>query len=111
MRSIVALVALAATTDSASRFQEFVVQKNELPDRRQAEIVWFAKTDAGGRFKFEDLPAGEYFLASPVAWSPSGSSRGANQEVAYAHLTLGAGQQAEITVTRPIAGPVSSTAQ
>jgi hypothetical protein len=91
-----------ATRDAVARFQEYVVEKNELPENRQAQLLWFARTDAAGRFRFDGLPPGDYLLASRTSWSPSGDSSGNRSEVTYARVQLGAGEQANVTVTRRV---------
>ena len=91
-----------ATTIATERFQKYVVEDNELPAQRKAEMVLFTKTDAAGRFHFDQLPAGEYLLASPVRWSPTGKGEDAHTEVPYARVTLGDGARAEVVVTRSI---------
>jgi hypothetical protein len=91
-----------ATRYALGRFQEYVVAKNELPEQRAAELVWFTHTDAAGRFRFQGLPPGDYLLASPLTWSPSGSGADARQEITYARLQLGSGEAAEVTLTRAV---------
>jgi len=92
-----------ATRYALGRFQEYVVDKNELPpNQRGAELVWFTRVDAAGRFRFQGLPPGEYLLASPLTWSPSGNSADARREITYAHLQLGPNEEAEVTVTRAV---------
>ena len=91
-----------ATRYALGRYQEYVVDKNELPEQRAAELVWFTRVDAAGRFRFQDLPPGDYLLASPLTWSPSGNSSDARREITYARLQLGNGEAAEVTVTRPV---------
>ncbi len=91
-----------ATTIATERFQKYVVEDNELPAQRKAELVLFTKTNAAGRFRFEQLPPGEYLIASPVRWSPTGSDDKAHTEIPYARVTLGEGEQVDVVVTRPI---------
>jgi hypothetical protein len=91
-----------ATSIALARFEEYVVRKNELPEQRKAETMWFTRTDAAGRFHFEQLAAGQYLLASQVTWSPTGDPRNARSEVTYARVTVAAGERAEVTVTRAI---------
>jgi len=91
-----------ATRFALGRFQEYVVEKNELPEQRNAELVWFDRTDAAGHFRFQGLPPGDYLLASPLPWSPSGSVADARQEITYARVQLGSGEAADITVTRNV---------
>lgn len=91
-----------ATTIASERFQRYVVEDNELPGQRKAELVLFARTDAAGRFHFDHLPPGEYLLASEVRWSPTGKGEDAHTEVTYARVTLADGGRADVVVTRPV---------
>lgn len=91
-----------ATTIASERFQKHVVEDNELPAQRKAELVLFTRTDAAGRFHFDRLPPGEYLIVSPVRWSPTGKGEDAHTEVPYARVTLGDGVRAEVVVTREI---------
>lgn len=91
-----------ATTIATERFQTYVVEDNELPAQRKAELVLFTRTDASGRFHFDHLPPGEYLIASPVRWSPTGKGEDARTEVPYARVTLGDGARADVVVTREI---------
>jgi hypothetical protein len=90
-----------ATTIARERFEEYVVEDNELPARRKAEMVLFTQTNAAGRFHFENLPPGDYLLASPVRWSATGKGEDAHDAVAYARVHLTDGEHADVVVTRP----------
>lgn len=91
-----------ATTIARERFEEYVVEDNELPARRKAEMVLFTQTNAAGRFHFENLPPGDYLLASAVRWSPTGKGEDAHDAVAYARVHLSDGEHADVVVTRPV---------
>lgn len=91
-----------ATKNTSARFEKYVVQRNELPEHREAEFVLFGRTTASGQFRFEKLPPGNYLLASAVRWSPTGRSDDARFEVPYARVTLADGEDATVVVTRAI---------
>lgn len=84
-----------ATTWANWRLQHFVIEDNEVPEKSQAQLAWLTKTDAQGRFDFTDLPPGQYLLLSQV-FLAGGS------DVAYARVQLGAGEKAEVNVTRVV---------
>jgi len=96
------VVLTPATTIAMERFEEEIVEDNEMPDDRKAELVLFARTDAAGRFRFEKLPPGQYLLASPVRWSPTGRGEDAHFDVPYARVTLADGEHADVVVTRAV---------
>lgn len=96
------VVLTPATTIAKERFEEEIVEDNEMPRERKAELVLFARTDAAGRFRFEALPPGQYLIASPVRWSPTGRGEDAYFDVPYARVTLGDGEQADVVVTRAV---------
>jgi hypothetical protein len=104
--SLDTVVALTpATTIASARFQEYVVEKDEIPEQRKAELILFTHTDSAGQFHFGKLPPGNYLLASPVLWSPTGNTEDAHFEVPYARVTLGPGEAASVVVTRSVNSP------
>ena len=90
-----------ATTLANERLQKYAIGKNELPEHRQAELLWMSRTDPQGRFQFKNLPAGEYILACQVAWSPPGDPSDRRSDIAYARVRLAPGESVTATVTRP----------
>lgn len=91
-----------ATTYASSRLQEYVIEKDTLPETRESQLVLLTRTDANGQFQFQGLAAGDYLLACDVPWLPAGSSAG-RMDVAYARVHVGAGETATANVTRQIA--------
>jgi hypothetical protein len=94
------------TTYTAKRFDEYVIQKNEVPKRIDAQLYYSTRTDANGRFKFNSLAAGDYLLATQVFWSPPGSTEGPQSALAHAQVRVGPGQTVETVVTRDVRTPV-----
>jgi hypothetical protein len=88
------------TTWAASRFSE-VISSNEIPDAadRAAQVWWTERADASGRFAFAQLPAGEYYVLSPIAYAAGGDAK---ELIAYARVRIGSGEKAEVEVTRRI---------
>lgn len=72
--------------------------KLSLPDQDMNQVRWATTSDAQGRFRFERLPAGRYFVVCPVAWSDA-AGRPA-KGMALAQVSVGDGQQASVVVTR-----------
>jgi len=91
-----------ATTLSNQRLQEYVIEKNELPDERESQMVLLTRTDSQGGFRFVGLAPGEYNIASRVDWSPAGGSTVARADVAYARVRLSAGESVTVKVTRQV---------
>jgi hypothetical protein len=89
-----------ATTMSNQRLQEYAIEKNELPEERESQLVLLTRTDAQGRFRFVGLAAGEYIVASRVDWNPAGGSTVTRADVAYARVRLADGESANVSVTR-----------
>jgi hypothetical protein len=89
------------TTWAESRVAS-VLASNEIPeaDDRAAEVWWTARADATGRFSFEELAAGQYFVLAPIAYASGGD---AAHLIAVARVTLGPRQKLNVEVTRRIA--------
>jgi hypothetical protein len=96
------VVLTPATTIAQRRFEEDIVADYEMPASRKAELVLFARTDAAGRLRFESLPPGQYLIASPVRWSPTGRGDDAYFDVPHARVTLADGEHADVVVTRAV---------
>lgn len=72
--------------------------KLSLPDRQMNQVRWATTSDVQGRFRFERLPAGRYFVVCPVAWFDA-AGRPA-KGMALGQATVGDGQQVSVVVTR-----------
>jgi hypothetical protein len=92
-----------ATSFANERLQKYVIERNELPEKRESQLVLMGRTDSQGRFRFQALAAGDYIVASDFAWIPPGSSE-PRIDVAYARVHLGAGESTTVTVTRRVTG-------
>jgi hypothetical protein len=77
-----------ATTYMKALVERDVIGKNKMIDRRADDVWWTTRADKEGRFTFSWLPAGEYFVLCPIAWSPSGGTS-VKTGVAYAMAKVG----------------------
>ena len=91
-----------ATTIALARFEKYVVEKNEVPEQRKAELVFFTRTNPSGLFHFDNLPPGNYLLLSTVGWSPTHSPDDVRSAVLYARVTLSEGEAAAVVLTRDV---------
>lgn len=90
------------TTYATKRFDKYVLKRNERPERIEAELTYWTRTDASGRFKFIDLAAGDYFLASEVFWAPPGSSDTPKRAIGYSSVHVAPGETVHTIVTRDV---------
>src|SRR4030095_15698946 len=72
------------TTWGESRVVD-VLTTNEIPkgEARGAEVWWVTRADNAGRFAFEDLVGGEYFVLCPISYAAGGA---ADEGVAFAEV-------------------------
>ena len=61
-------------------------------------VWWFAQADDEGRFEFDEVPAGSYYVTCPVAWRDAGGS--ARQRILWAETSVGPGDTAQVSVSR-----------
>ena len=92
-------VRLTPVTAQSTTYYEKVVLPGEasLQKIESGDISWLKTADDYGRFRFDDLPGGEYFVFCPIAWMEDGKARNA---IAWARTSVGAGQTVHVTVTR-----------
>jgi hypothetical protein len=94
-------VRLTPVTDDSTRYIQDVVMKGDTkPWKEDADAVWWVTAaDEQGRFTFEDVPAGSYYLTCPVAWRDSvdGSAR---QRILWAQTTVAGSESVDVTVSR-----------
>ena len=97
------------TTYSTEWFERMVVggQRLQPPDAR-APSARQTIADSDGRFEFTDLPAGEYYLASPIFWevphqntfNPADIYMVETGGIAFARATVAPGERKKVVMTR-----------
>jgi hypothetical protein len=98
---------IAATTGTRLAFERDVVEGDRMPSLAPGDDVRRATTDAWGRCTFGGLAAGDYLLASPVAWRLAGEATEERTDVAYARVRVAAGERASATATRTSAATLN----
>ncbi|HZR82977.1 MAG TPA: hypothetical protein VFD92_17910 [Candidatus Binatia bacterium] len=93
------------TTYATARLQKYAVEENELPAKANAQIAWIGRTEEGGVFRFQDLPAGSYYIVSQMFWTPPWDPGKPRGDVAYTMIQLAPGENAYTVVTRPAPAP------
>ncbi len=68
-------------------------------DPRIGKYFRHTRADAEGRFAFPDLPEGQYYVAVDIPWTDALGKQ--YIATAYADVTLPAGKQLHVIVTRP----------
>jgi hypothetical protein len=88
------------TTWAESRVVD-VLASNKIPDSddRAAAVWWVARADSNGRFTFEELVDGEYFVLSPIPYQSGGETL---ESIAFARVKVGPGETANVKVTRQL---------
>lgn len=83
------------TSYSTEWYQKAVVTSSAItdPDPRAAKYRREAIADADGRFVFHGVPAGEYYVTCPIAWS------GYLWNYAYAKVVVHEGEKIDVVVT------------
>ena len=89
---------LPVTTESTAYMQKVMGGSTDNWSPDPEAVWWLEEADAQGRFRFEALPAGSYYLTCPVAWKePDGLTR---ERILWAETTVGPGDHVEVTVSR-----------
>ena len=91
---------LPATSFAKAAFQRDVVDGDRMPEIAEGQFLWRATTDSEGRHTFRGLAAGDYLVASPVQWHLAGEATYLRTDVAWARVSVAAGQEAEAAVSR-----------
>jgi hypothetical protein len=95
------IVLVPVTDYTREWFDRGVVQGENVPplDPRVGPYFRLSETTGEGKFAFLDLPAGSYYVVTDINWeSQQGQVVGGT---AYAEVTVAAGENAEVAVTRP----------
>lgn len=89
------------TAYSTEYFEQHVLGGRPIspPDSRTEPFERTMRCDADGRFRFEGLAPGEYYLHSYVAWFAPIDGVVPPGGYAYARVRVGAGQTAAVMVT------------
>jgi hypothetical protein len=94
------------TTFSTDYFDRVVLHGEDASAEKDSrEVWWVTVADGEGRFRFDALPAGEYYVTCKiVAMVPARWFWGdphPSETVAWAKVKLAPGEHAEVVVTRP----------
>ena len=88
------------TTDSTRYIQDVVMQGGTKHWKEDANAVWWVTTaDVQGRFSFEEVPAGSYYLTCPVAWRDTVDGS-AHQRILWAEASVADGETVTVAVSR-----------
>jgi hypothetical protein len=88
------------TTDSTRFIQDVVLQGGTAPWKEDANAVWWVTSaDESGRFSFEEVPAGSYYLTCPVAWRDS-TNGSAKQRILWGEATVAGSESVDVAVSR-----------
>jgi hypothetical protein len=88
------------TSESTLYIQNVVMAGDTKPWKEAPDAIWWvAQADTEGRFRFEEVPAGSYYLTCLVAWRPSGSSD-AKQRILWGEATVGPNETVTVSVSR-----------
>lgn len=90
---------LPRVTETERYVSEVVLPgKMSLPHQHMNQVRWATTSDVQGRFRFDGLPAGSYYVVCPVAWTDAAGKIG--KAMALGQVTVADGQQATVVVTR-----------
>lgn len=94
-------VRLTPVTDDSTRYiQDVVLKGGTTPWKEDADAVWWVTAaDEEGRFAFEEVPTGSYYLTCPVAWRDSVDGS-AQQRILWAQTSVTGNGSANVTVSR-----------
>lgn len=83
------------TTHSTEWFNTVVKGHKQLgpPDDRSLKYQKTIRADSKGKFCFQDLPAGEYYLACLISWEGSSTNGVSGGGYAYSTVTVGDGEK------------------
>lgn len=87
------------TTYSTEWFDQWVIQGQPItPSVKESyAFTWYTVADGNGNFKFTNVPAGEYYIVSLIAWEyPSGGIMINTGAVLSRKITVKKGETVEI---------------
>lgn len=88
------------TTDSTRYIQDVVMQGDTKEWKEDADAVWWVTTASeDGRFSFEEVPSGSFYLTCPVAWRDSVDGS-AKQRILWAQTTVAGSDTVDVSVSR-----------
>jgi len=88
------------TTATSSYIKDTVMTGGTKEPKPAADAVWWLEqADSEGRFTFEAVPAGSYYLICPVAWREPGSGS-THQRILWAETTVSSGDDVSVSVSR-----------
>lgn len=90
---------LPRVTETEHYVSEVVLPgKLKLPAQHMNQVRWATTSDTQGRFRFEGLPAGNYYVVCPVAWFDAAGRP--DEAMALGQVSVADGQRATVVVTR-----------
>lgn len=87
------------TTMSTRHMQDVMGGSTKEWDDEENAVWWLTTADDLGRFKFERVPTGSYYITCPVAWRDPGSND-TRQRVLWAEATVGPEESVTVSVSR-----------
>jgi hypothetical protein len=96
-------IRLRPVTTETTKYVERVVLagKTELMEDRPGQVKWLSAADEVGRFRFVNLPVGDYYLFVRMAWRQEGKT---HDGMGFARAHVEAGQTVQVDVT-PVTTP------
>lgn len=97
-------VRLLPVTEDTTKYFQSVVLTGEITafKEKSGAVAWVATADTQGRFRFTEVPAGDYYLTCPMVWLDDGRTR---QGIAFARTSVGPGKRVRVELTRGTGGP------
>lgn len=88
------------TTESKKYIENVVMTGGTSPWKENADSVWWLATaDQEGRFRFEEVPAGDYYLTCLVAWREPGSGS-TRQRILWTETSVEGSASVDVAVSR-----------
>jgi hypothetical protein len=86
------------TSYSTEWYEKAVVRTSAItePDSRTARYRRQTTADAEGRFRFQGVPAGEFYVTSPISWSSN------LWQYAHAKIVVRDGETVDVVVTSKV---------